>query len=208
MNIAILGSTGSIGHSTLEVIRKNKHKFYVTLLTARQNHELLFEQSKEFNPKFVYLEDEQARKLFKANALQKKLETRIIQSQEEFEEVLGSNETEVVVAGMVGIAGLIPVHFAISKGKRVLLANKESYVVAGEYLNKLCSQTGATIFPIDSEHSAIHQCLANTENISDVSKISLTGSGSPFLNKDISEFTSITPEQAVNHPVWNMGKKI
>ena len=113
MNIAILGSTGSIGHSTLEVIRKNKHKFSVTLLTARQNHELLFEQSKEFNPKFVYLEDEQARKLFKENALQKKLETRIIQSQDEFEEVLGSNETEVVVAGMVGIAGLIPVHFAI-----------------------------------------------------------------------------------------------
>ena len=109
MNIAILGSTGSIGHSTLEVIRQNKHKFSVTLLTARQNHELLFEQSKEFNPKFVYLEDEQARKLFKENALQKKLETRIIQSQEEFEEVLGSNETEVVVAGMVGIAGLIPV---------------------------------------------------------------------------------------------------
>ena len=208
MNIAILGSTGSIGHSTLEVIRKNKHKFSVTLLTARQNHELLFEQSKEFNPKFVYLEDEQARKLFKENALQKKLETRIIQSQEEFEEVLGSNETEVVVAGMVGIAGLIPVHFAISKGKRVLLANKESYVVAGEYLNNLCSQTGATIFPIDSEHSAIHQCLANTENMSDVSKIILTGSGGPFLNKDISEFTSITPEQAVNHPVWNMGKKI
>tara|TARA_Y100000746_G_C15359785_1_gene389538 strand:- start:115 stop:972 length:858 start_codon:yes stop_codon:yes gene_type:complete len=109
---------------------------------------------------------------------------------------------------MVGIAGLIPVHFAISKGKRVLLANKESYVVAGEYLNTLCSQTGASIFPIDSEHSAIHQCLANIENKTDVSKIILTGSGGPFLNKDINEFTSITPEQAINHPVWNMGKKI
>ena len=208
MNIAILGSTGSIGHSTLEVIRQNKHKFSVTLLTARQNHELLFEQSKEFNPKFVYLEDEQARKLFKENALQKKLETRIIQSQEEFEEVLGSNETEVVVAGMVGIAGLIPVHFAISKGKRVLLANKESYVVAGEYLNKLCCQTGATIFPIDSEHSAIHQCLHNEVNTSGVSRIILTGSGGPFLNKDINDFDSITPEDAINHPVWNMGRKI
>ena len=208
MNIAILGSTGSIGHSTLEVIRQNKQKFSINLLTARQNHKLLIEQSKEFNPKFVYLEDEQARKIYKENALQKKIETRVIQSQEEFEEVLGSDETNVVVAGMVGIAGLIPVHFAISKGKRVLLANKESYVVAGEYLNTLCTQTGASIFPIDSEHSAIHQCLANIENKTDVSKIILTGSGGPFLNKDINEFTSITPEQAINHPVWNMGKKI
>ena len=208
MNIAILGSTGSIGHSTLEVIRQNKQKFSINLLTARRNHKLLLEQSKEFNPKFVYLEDEQARKIYKENALQEKIETCIIQSQEEFEEVLGSDETNVVVAGMVGIAGLIPVHFAISKGKRVLLANKESYVVAGEYLNTLCTQTGASIFPIDSEHSAIHQCLANIENKTDVSKIILTGSGGPFLNKDINEFTSITPEQAINHPVWNMGKKI
>ena len=208
MNIAILGSTGSIGHSTLEVIRQNKEKFSINLLTARRNHKLLLEQSKEFNPKFVYLEDEQARKTFKENAFKKKIETCIIQSQEEFEEVLGSDETNVVVAGMVGIAGLIPVHLAISKGKRILLANKESYIVAGEYLNALCSQTGATIFPIDSEHSAIHQCLANKKNKTDVSKIILTGSGGPFLHKDISEFTSITPEQAINHPVWKMGKKI
>ena len=208
MNIAILGSTGSIGHSTLEVIRQNKQNFSVNLLTAKSNHKLLLEQSEEFSPNFVYLDDDQARKIFKENASQKKIKTRIIQSKEEFEEVLSSNETDVVVAGMVGIAGLVPVHSAIKKGKRVLLANKESYVVAGEYLNKLCNQTGASIFPIDSEHSAIHQCLANTENKSDVSKIILTGSGGPFLNKDISEFASITPEQAINHPVWNMGKKI
>ena len=208
MNIAILGSTGSIGNSTLEVVRQNKQNFSINLLTAKKNHELLLEQSEEFKPNFVYLEDEQARKIFKENALRKKLKTYVLQSQEEFEEVLGSDETDVVVAGMVGIAGLIPVHFAIKKGKRVLLANKESYVVAGEYLNQLCNHTGATIFPIDSEHSAIHQCLASTKNKSDVAKIILTGSGGPFLNKDIDEFASVTPEQAVKHPVWSMGKKI
>ena len=208
MNIAILGSTGSIGHSTLEVIRQNKKDFSINLLTAKTNHKLLIEQCEEFNPEFVYLEDEQARKVFEGNLLDKKLQTCVIQSLKEFEEIIGSNETDVVVAGMVGIAGLMPVHFAIQKGKKVLLANKESYVVAGEYLNNLCKETGATIFPIDSEHSAIHQCLNNEANKSGVSRIILTGSGGPFLNKDIEEFSSITPEQAINHPVWNMGKKI
>ena len=208
MNIAILGSTGSIGHSTLEVIRQNKKDFSINLLTAKTNHKLLIEQCEEFNPEFVYLEDEQARKVFEGNVSDKKLQTCVIQSLKEFEEIIGSNETDVVVAGMVGIAGLEPVHFAIQKGKKVLLANKESYVVAGEYLNNLCKETGATIFPIDSEHSAIHQCLNNEANKSGVSRIILTGSGGPFLNKDIEEFSSITPEQAINHPVWNMGKKI
>jgi len=208
MNIAILGSTGSIGHSTLEVIRQNKKDFSINLLTAKTNHKLLIEQCEEFNPEFVYLEDEQARKIFEGNVLDKKLQTCVIQSLKEFEEIIGSNETDVVVAGMVGIAGLMPVHFAIQKGKKVLLANKESYVVAGEYLNNLCNETGATIFPIDSEHSAIHQCLNNGANKSGVSRIILTGSGGPFLNKEIEEFSSITPEEAINHPVWNMGKKI
>ena len=109
---------------------------------------------------------------------------------------------------MVGIAGLLPVHLAIQKGKKVLLANKESYVVAGEYLNNLCRETGATIFPIDSEHSAIHQCLNNSNNNSSLSRIILTGSGGPFLNLDIEEFPFITPAQAIDHPVWKMGKKI
>ena len=208
MNIAILGSTGSIGNSTLEVIRQNKKDFAVNLLAAKSNHKLLLEQCKEFNPEFIYLEDEQATKIFKENALEEKLQTCVIQSLNELEKVIGSNETDIVVAGMVGIAGLTPVHFAIQKGKKVLLANKESYVVAGEYLNNLCKETGATIFPIDSEHSAIHQCLNNEGNNSGVSRIILTGSGGPFLTKDANEFSSITPEDAINHPVWSMGKKI
>ena len=208
MNIAILGSTGSIGNSTLEVIRQNKKDFKINLLTAKSNHKLLLEQCKEFNPEFIYLEDEQARKTFERNALEAKIKICTVQSLKELEEVIGSNETDVVVAGMVGIAGLTPVNFAIQKGKKVLLANKESYVVAGEYLNNLCKETGATIFPIDSEHSAIHQCLNNVGNSSGVSRIILTGSGGPFLTKDANEFSSITPEDAINHPVWNMGKKI
>ena len=208
MNIAILGSTGSIGNSTLEVIRQNKKDFAINLLTANSNHKLLLEQCKEFNPQFIYLEDEKARNIFEENILEENLQTCVIHSLKEFEEVIGSNETDVVVAGMVGIAGLTPVHIAIQEGKKVLLANKESYVVAGEYLNNLCKETGATIFPIDSEHSAIHQCLNNEGNNSSVSRIILTGSGGPFLNKDVNEFSSITPEDAINHPVWKMGKKI
>ena len=208
MNIAILGSTGSIGNSTLEVIRQNKKDFSIYLLTAKSNHKLLIEQCKEFNPEFVYIEDERARKVLEDDVSDMKLQTCVIKSTKEFKEVIGSNETDVVVAGMVGIAGLIPVYFAIQKGKKVLLANKESYVVAGEYLNNLCKETGASIFPIDSEHSAIHQCLNNEENKSGVSRIILTGSGGPFLNKDINDFGSITPEEAINHPVWNMGRKI
>ena len=208
MNIAILGSTGSIGNSTLEVIRQNKKDFKINLLTAKSNHKLMLEQCREFNPEFIYIEDDQARQIIEENALKEKLQTCVIQSLKEFEEVIGSSETDLVVAGMVGIAGLIPVHFAIQKGKKVLLANKESYVVAGEYLNNLCKETGAIIFPIDSEHSAIHQCLNNEGNNSGVSRIILTGSGGPFLSKDANEFSLITPEDAINHPVWNMGKKI
>tara|TARA_B100001778_G_C18531273_1_gene603739 strand:+ start:89 stop:1240 length:1152 start_codon:yes stop_codon:yes gene_type:complete len=208
MNVSILGSTGSIGNSTLEVIRQNKNDFSINLLTAKTNYKLLLEQCTEFKPKFVYLEDEQSREIFETNILMKKMSTYVIQSLNELEDVIGSDETEVVVAGMVGIAGLQPVHYAIQKGKKVLLANKESYVVAGEYLNSLCKETGATIFPIDSEHSAIHQCLHNEVNTSGVSRIILTGSGGPFLNKDINDFDSITPEDAINHPVWNMGRKI
>jgi len=208
MNIAILGSTGSIGNSTLEVVRQNIHDYSINLLTANSNYKLLLKQSKEFKPEFVYLEDEQARKKFIDIASQEKLNVNLIQSSKEFEEVIGFDETDVVVAGMVGIAGLMPVHLAIQKGKKVLLANKESYVVAGEYLNNLCRETGATIFPIDSEHSAIHQCLNNSNNNSSLSRIILTGSGGPFLNLDIEEFPFITPAQAINHPVWKMGKKI
>ena len=208
MNVSILGSTGSIGNSTLEVIRQNKNDFSINLLTAKTNHKLLFEQCTEFKPEFVYLEDEQSREIFETNILMSNMSTCVIQTLNELEDVIGSNETEVVVAGMVGIAGLQPVHCAIQKGKKVLLANKESYVVAGEYLNSLCKETGATIFPIDSEHSAIHQCLHNEVNTSGVSRIILTGSGGPFLNKDINDFGSITPEDAINHPVWDMGRKI
>jgi len=192
----------------LEVIRQNKNDFSINLLTAKTNYKLLLEQCTEFKPKFIYLEDEQSREIFETNILMNKISTCVIQSLNELEDVIGSDETEVVVAGMVGIAGLQPVHYAIQKGKKVLLANKESYVVAGEYLNSLCKETGATIFPIDSEHSAIHQCLHNEVNTSGVSRIILTGSGGPFLNKDINDFDSITPEDAINHPVWNMGRKI
>jgi len=122
--------------------------------------------------------------------------------------VLRSDDVDTVVAAIVGFAGLKPVYDSLINGKEVLLANKESYVVAGQFLNKIAKESNATIFPIDSEHSAIHQCLQGIENKQSISRIILTGSGGPFLNRDIKDFSSITPEEAVTHPVWNMGKKI
>jgi len=208
MNIAILGSTGSIGKSTLEVIRQNIDSFSINLVSANTNHELLLDQCEEFSPKYSFLHDESSRRLFEENANKRGIKTSLINSMDDLEKAIGSAETDIVVAGMVGISGLIPVTSAVKSGKKILLANKESYIVAGEYLNKLSKENGASIFPIDSEHSAIHQCLNSTKNTSDVSRIILTGSGGPFLDKPIIDFASITPQQAINHPVWNMGKKI
>ena len=207
-NLAILGSTGSIGCSTLDVVKSNPGMFDIQLLAAKKNHPLLLKQIKLFKPNFVYLDDESS--LIKLKSEIKSIDNtlEVISNEQNLLDLISSNVIDTVVAAVVGIAGLNGVEAALSSGKRVLLANKESYVVAGEYLNSLCKETGATIFPIDSEHSAIHQCLHNEVNTSGVSRIILTGSGGPFLNKDINDFDSITPEDAINHPVWNMGRKI
>ena len=207
-SLAVLGSTGSVGKSTLEVVRQNKDKFSIDLLTANTNFESILEQCKEFNPKFVYLEDSKAQDSFLIEAVNLKIQTTLLSSYEELVQILVSDHAEIVVAAMVGIAGLKPVYHAVNKGKHILLANKESYVVAGEILNNLSEKSGSTIFPIDSEHSAIHQCLQGVKDQSSVSRLILTGSGGPFLNRDIKDFQNITPAEAIAHPIWNMGNKI
>ena len=207
-NVAILGSTGSVGKSTLEVIKQNKDKFCIELLTAHTNYELMIEQYNEFSPRYIYLEDPSAQKSFIDRVGSINKETALLTSENELNNVLSSDATEIVVAAMVGVAGLKPVYQAVKHKKKVLLANKESYVVAGEILNNLSQESGSTIFPIDSEHSAVHQCLQGVEDQKSVSRIILTGSGGPFLNRDINEFENITPKEAVSHPVWNMGDKI
>ena len=207
-SLAILGSTGSVGKSTLDVIRENKDEFKIELLTARTNSLLMAEQCKEFTPKFVYLENNEAQKSFLDELGTNNPQVTLLSDEKELNQIIASQDLEIVVAAMVGIVGLKPVFQAIKHGKHILLANKESYVVAGEILNNLSKKTGATIFPIDSEHSAIHQCLMGAKNKESISRLILTGSCGPFLNRDINDFKNITPKEATAHPVWNMGDKI
>ena len=207
-NIAVLGSTGSVGTSALEVVGENLDKFSISLLAAEMNFQLILEQCQKFNPKYVYLRDSPSAAVLKENLSSTNLRTSIV-NESDFLQIVSLSEVDIVVAGIVGVAGLKSVHTAVEAGKRVLLANKESYVVAGELLNNLAEENNATIFPIDSEHSAIHQCLSKKMDISeDVRKLILTGTGGPFLNKSLKHFSRITPEEAIKHPVWSMGKKI
>ena len=206
--IAILGSTGSIGTSTLKVIEANPRVFSVNLLAAESNTNLIFEQCQKFNPLYVYLKQDSSAKELKDKLSSEKLNTSVV-DEDDFLKITSGSEVDIVVAGIVGVAGLKSVHAAVLAGKRILLANKESYVVAGELLNKLADLNKANIFPIDSEHSAIHQCLAGKKDTKDeVKRLVLTGSGGPFLDRNIKDFAYITPEEAVKHPVWSMGKKI
>ena len=207
-NLSILGSTGSVGKSTLEVVRRNAEKFQINLLTANTNFSLMLDQIEEFGPKFVFLEDTAAQKSLLRELEKIKINTTLLTSEDQLMEVLADNNSEIVVAAMVGVAGLKPVYHAVEHGKNILLANKESYVVAGEILNSLSSVTGSTIFPIDSEHSAIHQCLEGVKDKDSISKLILTGSGGPFLDRDIDDFDNVTPEEAISHPIWKMGNKI
>ena len=207
-SLSILGSTGSVGRSTLEVVRNNNSKFKIELLTAKSNFQLLIDQCREFAPKFVYLDDLSSQESFLEEAGSLLSKTSLLTNEEDLNQLLGSQGIDIVVAAMVGVAGLKPVYNAVKHGKHILLANKESYVVAGEILNNLSQRSGATIFPIDSEHSAIHQCLLGIEDQNSVVKLILTGSGGPFLDRDLKDLKNITPAEAVAHPVWNMGDKI
>ena len=207
-NVAILGSTGSVGSSSLEVLRANKNEFKVKLLVANKNHESLIKQYREFRPSYIYLHDKKARQELLSTLDKSELGSSLITGEDELNHLLSSDELDIVVAAIVGIAGLNSVTNAVKSGKHILLANKESYIVAGEILNQLSNESGATIFPIDSEHSAIHQCLSGIKDQKSISKLILTGSGGPFLDRDINTFNEITPEEAISHPVWNMGPKI
>jgi len=206
--VAILGSTGSIGTSTLKVIEANPDVFSITLLAADSNFDSIFEQSLKFKPNYLYLNDDSSSRQLGQRVDSSNLNTSLV-DEKDFLKILASDEVDIVVAGIVGVAGLKSIYKAVSAGKRVLLANKEAYVVAGELLNELAESNNSTIFPIDSEHSAIHQCLSGkTDTSGGVRKITLTGSGGPFLNRNLKDFEKITPDEAVNHPIWKMGKKI
>ena len=188
--ISILGSTGSIGTQALEVIEKLGDKFEIVALTGGTNTDLLNEQIKKFKPKYAYCGD------------LKKIEGAIPAT---FDEICSNKENDIILVAVSGKIGLKPTLKAIESGIDIALANKETLVMAGDIVMKKALENGVKIVPVDSEHCAIHQCI---KNISQVEKLIITASGGPFLRKSIDEIKSATVEQALNHPRWNMGKKI
>ncbi len=201
-NIIILGSTGSIGTSALEVIENNPDKFKVTYLSTNTRIDLILEQAKKFRPRGIIITDDEAYKEVKSLKLDLEVYSKF-----DLQEIILRDDIDIVIAAMVGFAGLESTLEAVKSGKKIALANKETLVVAGHIITKIIKESGATIIPIDSEHSAILQCLVG-ENKSQIKKIILTASGGPFLNRDIEDFDTITINEALKHPNWKMGNKI
>jgi 1-deoxy-D-xylulose-5-phosphate reductoisomerase len=203
-NIAILGSTGSIGRSSLEVIKNLPDQFRVTYLTANKNIDLLQGQIAQFHPRGVVVLDRG-----NASVLRKVLDrgTEVLVGEQGLSEIVGRADVDIVISSLVGFVGLKPTIEAVKHKKTVALANKETLVVAGELIMSLVKEYGVRLIPIDSEHSAILQCLVGEET-SHIAKLILTASGGPFLNRSLGDFDSITVEEALNHPNWNMGKKV
>jgi 1-deoxy-D-xylulose-5-phosphate reductoisomerase len=210
--VTVLGSTGSVGTNTLAVIESERDKFSVFALVANQNITLLVEQCVRFKPRYVVVREESFVPDLILKLNDHLVETEVLSGIEGIHFVTTHSEVDIVMSAIVGSAGLEPTFFAANSGKRVLLANKESMVMAGELLNAAAAKTGATLLPVDSEHNAIFQCIGGGRiggsGIADIEKVTLTASGGPFLNKNLSEFTYITPEQAIKHPNWKMGAKI
>ena len=203
--IAILGSTGSIGTQTLEVISEHKNLFSVEVLTANNNCDLLIEQAKKYKPNAVVIVNRD--KYDKVNSELFKLGIKVYAGQKSLEQIVESEEINIVLTALVGYSGLTPTINAIKHGKKIALANKETLVVAGDLITKLSKEYNAPIYPVDSEHSAIFQCLVG-ENNNAIEKIYLTASGGPFRGKKAAELKTITKKQALKHPNWSMGAKI
>jgi 1-deoxy-D-xylulose-5-phosphate reductoisomerase len=204
-NIAILGSTGSIGTQALEVIKGNKDLFQVFLLTAQSNADLLIQQALEFSPVYAIICDN-SKYLYIKQALAH-TEVKVLAGIEAIVDMVTHPDIDMVLTAMVGFAGLEPTIAAIQAGKDIALANKETLVVAGELVTGLAKKNGVKILPVDSEHSAIFQCLAGEEG-NPVEKIILTASGGPFRGKSLDFLATVTKEDALKHPNWVMGAKI
>lgn len=204
-NIAILGATGSIGTQALDVIRANREAFGVEVLTGSGNADLLIKQALEFNPNTVVIADESKYQYVK-DALQPH-DIKVFAGNKAIAQVVQMESIDMVLAAIVGYAGLESTISAIKAGKQIALANKETLVVAGELVTQLAKDNGVNLYPVDSEHSAIFQCLAG-EFHNPVEKIYLTASGGPFRGKDKEFLSAVKKEQALKHPNWEMGAKI
>lgn len=216
-NIVILGSTGSIGKSTLSVIQHNPEKYRAYALVGGSNAELMAQQCLEFQPHFALMADQVAAKDLKVRLAESAVKTEVLSGEQAICEVVAHPDVDMVMAAIVGAAGLASTLAAIKAGKKVLLANKESLVTCGQLFIDEVAKCGASLLPVDSEHNAIFQALPHSEQQrighcdleqSGISKIILTGSGGPFRHTALSEFDGITPAQAVAHPNWSMGHKI
>ncbi|MWP62125.1 1-deoxy-D-xylulose-5-phosphate reductoisomerase [Gilliamella sp. Pas-s25] len=216
-NITILGSTGSIGCSTLAVIAQNPYLFKAYALVGGHNAAKMTEQCLAFKPKYVAMATEQAADELRANLANLKLDIEVLSGEQAICDLAQLPEVDQVMAAIVGAAGLKPTLAAIKKGKRILLANKESLVTCGHLFMQAVKEYGAELLPVDSEHNAIFQSLPMTvqhnlgfANLAEqgITKIVLTGSGGPFRDWEIDKLASVTPAQAVAHPNWSMGKKI
>jgi len=203
--ICILGSTGSIGTQALDVIRQHPDKFEAYVLTANNNADKLIEQALEFRPKHLVIGNQNSYSYVRKALAGTQI--KIAAGKSSIEEITKVDEIDIVLAAMVGYAGLKPIINALEKGKDIALANKESLVIAGELISRLARKNEATILPVDSEHSAIFQCLVG-ESHKNIEKIYLTASGGPFLGKNESFLKNVKKEDALKHPNWTMGKKI
>ncbi|MFX4228571.1 MAG: 1-deoxy-D-xylulose-5-phosphate reductoisomerase [Porticoccaceae bacterium] len=207
--VLILGSTGSVGVNTLDVLARNPGHFGLWGITANVNSKLLVEQIRRYQPRYAALNDEKAalevRKLVEAEGIR----TSVLSGPMSLQELAEHDEVDIVMAAIVGAAGLLPTLKAVEASKRVLLANKEALVCAGPLFMQAVSRSNALLMPVDSEHNAIFQCLPDGKyDASQIERILLTGSGGPFRDKSLQELLEVTPEQACAHPNWDMGRKI
>lgn len=202
-NITLLGATGSIGKSTLSVVDLHPDKFNIFALSAHTNWQKMQQLCQKYQPKFAVMADENAAEKLQ-NALNN--DVQILSGYQAIDEIAQHPQTDTVMAAIVGTAGMSSALAAAKAGKRIMLANKESLVLAGDIFMHTVKKYGAELIPVDSEHSAIFQCLQSGK--SGLSKIQLTASGGPFLHSNITDLESITPDEACAHPNWSMGRKI
>jgi 1-deoxy-D-xylulose-5-phosphate reductoisomerase len=205
VKIALLGSTGSIGTQALDVISKFPGEFVVDVLVGGNNVDLLAKQARQFLPDSVVISNRNHYRQLKESLHDTNV--KIFAGEEAIEQIIADSDANVVLAAIVGYSGLKPTIAAIKSGKKIALANKETLVVAGEIITRLVQGSGSSIIPVDSEHSAIFQCLAGEEKES-VEKITLTASGGPFLNMTMDNLKNVRPYDALRHPNWNMGDKV
>lgn len=212
MHLTVLGSTGSIGTSTLDVVARHPERYRITALTAHGRDDLLFQQCLEFKPEYAVLLDETAADRLASNIAAAGLRTQVLCGVEALEQVAALPEVDAVMAAIVGAAGLRPTLAAARAGKKILLANKEMLVMAGAVFMDAVRASGSVLLPIDSEHNAVFQSLPQNYSgnlaAAGVHKILLTASGGPFRDTQLEDLRQVTPEQACAHPNWSMGRKI